>query len=335
MSCHINMLKCYLDWKSVPLSPVREDGKAVMALSMVLNLLIKPRWRWRCQVLISLRQSLLQQCLTLSWSRALFHERLNNFELLSKLDECFPHLTRSQREDVAKLNPLHVSLFSDVPTQTRVLQHDIVVGDSPPIKQHAYRMNPDKRLRLQKQVNYMLENGIAGPSSSSWSSPCLWAVKSDGSDRFCTDFCKVNGVTKPDCSPLPRVEDCVDHVGSAQFVTKLEPIKRILAGPANSSGIRICICVLYLHYTVLPFGACNAPAAFQRLVNTVLSGLSGCEALLDDIVVYSSSWSDHTQQMMPTFLLISRNVNWPGYGDIPGQSYRSWASQAGANQVRR
>lgn len=248
MLCHINMLKCYLDWKSVLMSPVREDGKAVMAVSMVLNLLIKPRWRWRCQVLIWLRQSLLQQCLTLSWLGALFHERLNNFELLSKLDECFPHLTRSQREDVVNLIQLHVSLFSDVPTQTHVLQHDIVVGDSPPIKQHAYRMNPDTHLRLQKQVNYMLENGIAEPSCSSWSSSCLLAVKFDGSDlwRFCTDFRKVNGVTKPDCSPLPRVEDCVDHVGSAQFVTKLEPLKRILAGPANSSGKRnFFICILF------------------------------------------------------------------------------------------
>lgn len=36
----------------------------------------------------------------------------------------------------------------------------------------------------------------------------------------------------------------------------------------------------------MPFGVCNDPAAFQHLVNTVLSGLSGCEAYLDDIVVY-------------------------------------------------
>lgn len=97
----------------------------------------------------------------------------------------------------------HVSLFSDVPTQTHVLQHDTDVGDSPPINQHAYRVNPDKRLCLQKQVNYMLENGIAEPSSSSWSSLCVLADISDGSDQFCTNFRKVNGVTKPDCYPPP------------------------------------------------------------------------------------------------------------------------------------
>lgn len=68
----------------------------------------------------------------------------------------------------------------------------------------------------------MLNNGIAEPSSSSWSSPCLIADKSDGSDRFCIDYRKVNDVTKPDCYPLPRVEHCVDNVGSAKFVTKLD-----------------------------------------------------------------------------------------------------------------
>ncbi|XP_067260259.1 adhesion G protein-coupled receptor E3-like [Chanodichthys erythropterus] len=67
------------------------------------------------------------------------------------------------------------------------------------IKQHPYRVNPEKRQRLQNQVDYMLLHGIAEFSTSSWSSPGLLAIKSDGTDRFCTDFRKVNNVTKPDC----------------------------------------------------------------------------------------------------------------------------------------
>ncbi len=53
----------------------------------------------------------------------------------------------------------------------------------------------------------------------------------------------------------------------------------------------------FLQYTVMPFGDRNAPATFQRLVNQVLSGLIGCEAYLDDIVLYSSSWSEHLAQI--------------------------------------
>ncbi len=68
----------------------------------------------------------------------------------------------------------------------------------------------------------MLEHGIAEPSSSPWSSPCLLVEKHDGCLRFCTDFRKVNAVTKPDSYPLPRLDDCIDQVCSASFVTKLD-----------------------------------------------------------------------------------------------------------------
>lgn len=57
----------------------------------------------------------------------------------------------------------------------------------------------------------------------------------------------------------------------------------------------------FLQYTAMPFGVRNAAATFQRFVNTVLSGLSGCEAYLDDIVVYSSSWDNHIQQLQAVF----------------------------------
>ena len=45
--------------------------------------------------------------------------------------------------------------------------------------------------------------------------------KSDGTLRFCTDFRKVNTVTKPDSFPLPRMDDSVDRLGSAVFVARL------------------------------------------------------------------------------------------------------------------
>lgn len=81
--------------------------------------------------------------------------------MLANLDSCFLHLPCSQRTDIVKLINGHVSLFSDVPSQTHVLQHDIDVDDNTPIKQHPYRVNPEKRRRLQNQVNYMLSHGIA------------------------------------------------------------------------------------------------------------------------------------------------------------------------------
>lgn len=65
----------------------------------------------------------------------------------------------------------------------------------------------------------MLEHGMAKPSSSAWSSPCLLVKIPDFTLRPCIDFCKVNAVIKPGAYPLPRTEDCVDHVGAAKTLS--------------------------------------------------------------------------------------------------------------------
>ncbi len=177
--CHINMLKPYLDRGSAPLPSVKGD-KSVFALSSAESIDKAPAAGALSSAEITdttvdSELSDVEVGDVTSPSSAVVQGRLQNSEMLSKLDECFPHLSQSQHEDVVSLIKSHVSLFSDVPTQTHVLTHDIDVEDSPPIKQHPYRANPFKRHHLQKQVNYMLKNGIAEPSCSSWSSPCLLA----------------------------------------------------------------------------------------------------------------------------------------------------------------
>ncbi len=78
---------------------------------------------------------------------------------------------------------------------------------------------------MKSEIGYMLQNGLAVSSQSACSSPCLLVPKSDGSFRFCTDYRKINAVTKTDLFPLPRIDDCIDKVGPAKFVTKLDLLK--------------------------------------------------------------------------------------------------------------
>ena len=65
----------------------------------------------------------------------------------------------------------------------------------------------------------MLLNNIAEPSMSAWSSSCI--LVGNGTFHFCAYYRRVNAVTKPDCYPLPRLDDCIDRVGSSVYVTKL------------------------------------------------------------------------------------------------------------------
>ena len=214
------------------------------------------------------------------------------------------HLPKDARADIIQLIQNNVLLFSDHPRQTSVLCHDIDVGDHKPIKQHAYRVNPTKRALMQEEVRYLVEHGLAVPSTSAWSSPCLLVPKPDNTARFCTDYRKVNSVTTPDSFPLPRMDDCIDRVGSAKFVTKLDLLKGYWQVPLTPRASEISAFVTpdnFLKYTVMPFGLRNAPATFQRLMRNVLVGVESCEAYLDDVVAYSNTWSDHLNTLSLIF----------------------------------
>lgn len=157
---------------------------------------------------------------------------------------------------------------------------------------------------MDLEVKYIIKHGIAEPSFSSWASPCLLVSKPDKTVKPCTDFRKVNAITKPDCFPLPRMEDCVDLVGSARFVSNFDLLKGYWQVPLTRRAREIASFVtssgLY-SYTVMPFGLRNAPATLQRLMNQVISGLEGSDVYLDDVVVFSDTWPEHLQRIRALF----------------------------------
>lgn len=116
---------------------------------------------------------------------------------------------------------------------------------------------------------------------------------SDGLPRFITDFWKANSITAHDSYPY-----CVDNIVTARYVTKLDLLKGYWQVPLTERASNMSAFVTSddsLQYTVMAFRMCNAPATFQRLINKLLSGLSTCNAYLDDLVAYTGTWQDHLQ----------------------------------------
>lgn len=83
------------------------------------------------------------------------------------------------------------------------------------------------------------------------------------------------------------MEDCIDNVGTAIFVSKLDLLKGYWQVPLTNHASVISAFVTpdrFLQYNVMTFGMCNAPATFQWLVNTVLGGVKNCYAYTDHIL---------------------------------------------------
>lgn len=92
--------------------------------------------------------------------------------------------------------------------------------------------------------------------------------------------------------------------GSAAFISKLDLLKGYWQIPLTNRACEISAFVTpdsFCQYTVMAFGTRNAPATFQQLVNKVLEGVPACEAYLDDLVIHSSSWSLHLEQLEEVF----------------------------------
>ena len=151
--------------------------------------------------------------------------KLENSDILRNLNNKLSHLEPSQQEELKQLIHEYEHLFPDIPTRTDKIYHDVIVEDSKPIKQHPYRMNPLKQKYLQDEVKYLLENDFIEPSQSNYSSPCILVPKSNGTYRMCTDYRKVNTVTKTDSFSIPRIDDCIDKVGNSKYVTKFDLLK--------------------------------------------------------------------------------------------------------------
>ena len=125
-------------------------------------------------------------------------------------------------------------------------------------------------------------------------------AKVNVSFRFVTDFRKVNQCTKTDSYPIPRIDDCIDKIGNAKFVSKFDLLKGYWQVPLTDRAKEIsafCTPDALYQYCVMPFGMKNAPATFQRMVNHIVTDIEGCEAYVDDLIVYSQTWEQHIGQL--------------------------------------
>ena len=142
----------------------------------------------------------------------------------------------------------------------------------------------------------MLETGAIRPSQSVWSNAVVLVRKKDGSLWFCIDFCHLNAHTKKDSYPLPRTQEALESlVGAGHFscldlklgfwqIKMEEASKQYTAFTLGNLG---------------PFGLCNMPVTFQRLMQNCLGefNLTYCLIYLDDLIMFLQTAEEHLHRL--------------------------------------
>ena len=201
-------------------------------------------------------------------------------------------------------DPLHAKFMGPYTIEKKVNETNYVINTPD-------RINPTKAKIITDEVDYMLTNKLIKPSFSPWSSPVVLVPKPNNQFRLCLDYRKVNAITKTDSYPLPRVDDCVDRIGNAQFISKFDLLKGYWQVPLTERAKEISAFVTHnglYQCSVMPFGMKNAASTFQRLMNIVCSKVKNCVVYIDDVVIYSNSWEDHLQSIQELLKAI-QNAN--------------------------
>ena len=214
-------------------------------------------------------------------------------------------LTADQRQKLREMLERNLPVFADNPKRTpttKLAQHRIDTGDHLPISVPQYRVGPSQRAQIDAQAQEMLEAGVTRPSESPYSSPALLVKKSDGKDRFCVDFRRLNHITKKDVYPLPRIDDMLDALGKADFFSVLDLQSGFWQIPLHPDAMeKTAFSTTRGHYefTAMPFGLCNAPATFQRAMDQLLRDLREfCQPYMDDIITFTEGDFDlHLHQL--------------------------------------
>lgn len=199
-------------------------------------------------------------------------------------------------------------------------KHRIYVDPhQPPIKQRFYRTSPAVQQELHNQLHDLLTSGLIEESESPWSSPVVLVPKKNGKKRMCIDYRKVNGVTRKYAYPLPLINEILDRLKDAHFVSAIdlqsgfhqialeEDSKQYTAFTVPGGGL--------YQFKVLPFGLTNAPTSFQSLMDKVLKPVinKAVFVYMDDVLVTGRTLEDHNRNLKLTFELLHQanlKINW-------------------------
>ncbi|KAJ8346422.1 hypothetical protein SKAU_G00278230 [Synaphobranchus kaupii] len=176
----------------------------------------------------------------------------------------FDHQQRQQLKSLLDGNADLFAVRDEDCTQTELVQHTINTDTAQPIRLRPHRMSPAKRLVAEEK-------------------------KKSGEWRFCVDYRRLNSATTKDSYPLPRIDEALDHISGSNWFSSLDLRSgywQMRLAPEAKPKTAFTIGQGLWQFRVMPFGLCNAPATFERLMERVLAAVprSRCVVYLDDLL---------------------------------------------------
>ncbi|GFT17181.1 hypothetical protein TNCV_4738971 [Trichonephila clavipes] len=126
-------------------------------------------------------------------------------------------------------------------------------------------MSPRQIEILKSEVNKMLELKIIEPGESDFTSPLILVEAQGKEARPCIDYRRLNKVTRTQFFPLPNIEELLEKVSAAKYISILD----LTRGRLMANLLRNC------EDFAVPY--------------------------LDDIAIFPLAWDDHLKHLKDVF----------------------------------
>lgn len=209
--------------------------------------------------------------------------------------------TPEQQARVGSLLEKYATVFASDDEElgyTEKVQHEIHLTDEVPVTQPYRRIPPTQYREVREHIAKLLKKGVIQESTSAYASPIVVVRKPDGSLRLCIDYRKLNAKTRRDAFPLPRIDESFDALRGAKFFSTIDLASgyhQVAMSERDRPKTAFTTPFGLFEFLRMPFGVCNGPATFQRLMQATMSDLIFQVILvyLDDILLFSESFDNH------------------------------------------
>ncbi|XP_062373903.1 uncharacterized protein K02A2.6-like [Sardina pilchardus] len=203
------------------------------------------------------------------------------------------------------------TLFDGVGCLTAFAHQPLVDHTVTPVVQPLRRSPLALRDDISSELRRMLdEDIIERVNASPWISNLVVAKKKTGGLRICVDLRAVNKAIIPDRYPLPTTEELTAQFYGSTVFSKLDLRQGYLQVPLHPDSRNLTAFITHegvFRYKRMAFGLSSAPSCFQKIMASILAGIPGVAAYLDDIVVHGTTTAVHDERLHRVFKALAEH----------------------------
>jgi Reverse transcriptase (RNA-dependent DNA polymerase) len=181
--------------------------------------------------------------------------------------------------------------------RTDTLMHEITLKTEEPIYVKQFKILDAHRKEVERHVLEWLKLGVIQPAR--YNSPIFAVMKKDGTVRLVQDFRALNNESYTDMYSMKDVSECIGEIGrsgSTIFTTidlRAGFWQMILHPRARPYTAFTVPSMGQFQWVTSPMGLLGCPASFQRLMETVVNGISNVIVYINDLLVHLATHEEH------------------------------------------